>query len=669
MSIVNPPLYDTPIFNPSNYNSQTSTSGIEMMEPATQNGITYYDNNKLNTASNVVISSSNIGIGTSTPTEKLSVFSSDNTKDVIVSINTNQNQKASILRLQNTFDLQNKTQAGNSVLQFCNGKSGSLIRNNFFIGYDTQYTDNYLNQPLTIGAMGDNSFGSPDASGTKTNIMRFFQNGVTILGPLVENQINAHFNVKSINSNADVACFYNTANVPIVIDKNSNLGLNVEFPTERLDVNGNTKISGNARVTGNLSVGTSTPSAKLHVVQTDATDCIRVDDRTSDTTYFRIDENGVAIFQQPDTPPTQTYQNVIRVLSATGGNSLRLNVGSNGFGLIDILDGAGNVNCVLTGNNASNATNFFTRNVAIGTITAMAQLSIVGSAANYDNTITDDTGLGMIGMFKEISFAGKNLPWYMGVGDAGSETSRFVLLSSDSGSGNKPVIHMGFHRIAERLQIKGTIYMNATNQAMKIPVVPNSSLADIGNAPGFMLYNTTSQTISINDGSNWRNLTCANNQYLTNLFYTTPKSVSLPASGKRRIDLGSGQALNSVGSSNWVAEGQYASFKYTGATTANIAKVTIDFYQSCEMSNHTINFSILRNGTWSGTSYTSGATELPQTITSFPASNSYQNCSITFLINGLTQNDVFNLGYSLASGSADKLFYIGQLKITCDVSI
>jgi hypothetical protein len=35
MSIVNPPLYDTPIFNPSNYNSQTSTSGIEMIEPVT----------------------------------------------------------------------------------------------------------------------------------------------------------------------------------------------------------------------------------------------------------------------------------------------------------------------------------------------------------------------------------------------------------------------------------------------------------------------------------------------------------------------------------------------------------------------------------------------------------------------------------------------------------
>jgi hypothetical protein len=211
--------------------------------------------------------------------------------------------------------------------------------------------------------------------------------------------------------------------------------------------------------------------------------------------------------------------------------------------------------------------------------------------------------------------------------------------------------------------------MNATNQAMKIPTVDNSSLAGIGNTAGFMLYNTTTQTISFNDGSNWRNLTSPNNQFLTNLYYASPKSVSLPASGTRRIDLGSGQSLNSVGNSNWVAEGQYASFKYTGTTTSNIAKITIEFFQSNEVNSQTINFSIQRNGTWSTTSLTSGATQLPQTITSFPSSVGYQNCSITFLVNGLTQNDVFHLSFSLASGTADKLFYLGQLKITCDVSL
>ena len=41
-----------------------------------------------------------------------------------------------------------------------------------------------------------------------------------------------------------------------------------------------------------LGVGTNTPSAKIHVVNTGTSDSFRVDDQTGDTTVFRIDNNG-----------------------------------------------------------------------------------------------------------------------------------------------------------------------------------------------------------------------------------------------------------------------------------------------------------------------------------------------------------------------------------------
>lgn len=44
--------------------------------------------------------------------------------------------------------------------------------------------------------------------------------------------------------------------------------------------------------TGNLGIGSSAPNAKLHILQSDAVDCMRVDDQTSDTTYFKIDQSG-----------------------------------------------------------------------------------------------------------------------------------------------------------------------------------------------------------------------------------------------------------------------------------------------------------------------------------------------------------------------------------------
>lgn len=97
-------------------------------------------------------------------------------------------------------------------------------------------------------------------------------------------------------------------------------------------------------------------------------------------------------------------------------------------------------------------------NVGIGTTTALAKLHVKGDSTNYDSSIVDTTGLGCVAMYKELCFSGEGRNWYQGAGDlSGAENQRFVLLSSDSGGGNTPYVHLGFDALADQLYVKGKI--------------------------------------------------------------------------------------------------------------------------------------------------------------------------------------------------------------------
>jgi hypothetical protein len=61
----------------------------------------------------------------------------------------------------------------------------------------------------------------------------------------------------------------------------------------------NLYLAGHHLVTGNMGVGTVSPSAKVHIVQTAAAASLRVDDQASDTTPFIIDENGKVGINNP----------------------------------------------------------------------------------------------------------------------------------------------------------------------------------------------------------------------------------------------------------------------------------------------------------------------------------------------------------------------------------
>jgi len=55
-------------------------------------------------------------------------------------------------------------------------------------------------------------------------------------------------------------------------------------------------------VTGDIGVGTTSPAARLHIINTANRDCFRVDDQASDTTVFTITATGqVAIGMEPNT--------------------------------------------------------------------------------------------------------------------------------------------------------------------------------------------------------------------------------------------------------------------------------------------------------------------------------------------------------------------------------
>lgn len=147
MSIVNPPLFDTPIYNPSNYNSQTSSSGIKVNQPATPNGITYYSSGNLNTDSTIVISSTNLGVGTATPSAKVDVIgpSSGNIINVKKSFDTSDSStsqslppidmtSATVTVLDSSFTASASTNSATSYYVFDSNDA------NAWIGTDSGYT-------------------------------------------------------------------------------------------------------------------------------------------------------------------------------------------------------------------------------------------------------------------------------------------------------------------------------------------------------------------------------------------------------------------------------------------------------------------------------------------------------------------------------------------------
>ena len=200
MSQVQKPLYDVPIFNPSNYQDKIA-DGVEMAVPITTNGITWYGSDtNLKTGSNLTV---------------------DN--------------------------------------------SGNL----------NIYKDNclYLNNGMTLSEL----VSSPIINSC-VRVKR-----ATQLDALIRwNESSARWEGGLSN---DVRSF-------TVLNNPSNLQYNIPYFTPF--GNGNSLSSDTNFVYNNsrLGVGTDSPSAKLHVIQTSATDALRVDDQASDTTRFLIDQSG-----------------------------------------------------------------------------------------------------------------------------------------------------------------------------------------------------------------------------------------------------------------------------------------------------------------------------------------------------------------------------------------
>lgn len=134
MSQVKPPIFDVPIYNPSNYEQTTTTTGIQILQPVTPNGITYYSDGNLNTNSNIVVSPTNLSVGT-----KLDVtgdvniaLGSDSTR--IVGISGFASGKTGIFRFADSANQLETTHGGTLKvrgyhgIQFYNNGTNEIVR-------------------------------------------------------------------------------------------------------------------------------------------------------------------------------------------------------------------------------------------------------------------------------------------------------------------------------------------------------------------------------------------------------------------------------------------------------------------------------------------------------------------------------------------------------------
>jgi hypothetical protein len=84
----------------------------------------------------------------------------------------------------------------------------------------------------------------------------------------------------------------------------------IATPTHTLNINTDTM---------RVGIGSSAPSAKLHIINTEAVDCLRIDDQASDTTIIRVNQNGQMCIGGPiDYEPLPAMLNVAGDICQTG---------------------------------------------------------------------------------------------------------------------------------------------------------------------------------------------------------------------------------------------------------------------------------------------------------------------------------------------------------------
>lgn len=225
--------------------------------------------------------------------------------------------------------------ANNSMLYVLNGGSGDSIRiddqaadTTYFkidqhgnVGIQTG--SDTLTLPLTVkGDIGLNKVSGPhptiSLNGSNSGVTTACN--ITAKNGSINDRSMQFFNLQNVSDGTGAAFRF------IGGDGNSNPILEM-YPSKTAKFYGAID-AGNQSVinVGLMGVGTSTPSAKLHVIQEAGSDCVRVEDQASDNTYFRVDANGNVGVQTSSTTLTKALtigsgaSDLTSALKINGGN-------------------------------------------------------------------------------------------------------------------------------------------------------------------------------------------------------------------------------------------------------------------------------------------------------------------------------------------------------------
>lgn len=115
-----------------------------------------------------------------------------------------------------------------------------------------------------------------------------------------------------------------------------------------------------------LGVGTPSPAAKVHIVNTGGVDSFRVDDMTSDGSPYRIDQDGNVIIKQS----TSAFQLMLQLANSAGQWGLNLSLQNTGEGIITGYDanptGANPIGFRIAAGDNADFQNYLRRPLGIG---------------------------------------------------------------------------------------------------------------------------------------------------------------------------------------------------------------------------------------------------------------------------------------------------------------